>query len=75
MNSQFAYDKMDYYSVLEYLKQQAKYFSNGTWTDFSDADIGTVILKLMAMNTDTTNYQVEKGISELYIDTVVERVN
>ena len=75
MNSQFAYDKMDYYSVLEYLKQQAKYFSNGTWTDFSDADIGTVILKLMAMNTDTTNYQVEKGISELYIDTVVERAN
>lgn len=75
MNSQFAYDKMDYYSVLEYLKQQAKYFSNGVWTDFSDADIGTVILKLMAMNTDTTNYQVEKGISELYIDTVVERAN
>ena len=75
MNSQFAYDKMDYYSVLEYLKTQAKYFSNGVWTDFSDADIGTVILKLMAMNTDTTNYQVEKGISELYIDTVVERSN
>lgn len=75
MNSQFAYDKMDYYSVLEYLKSQAKYFSNGVWTDFSDADIGTVILKLMAMNTDTTNYQVEKGISELYIDTVVERAN
>ena len=75
MNSQFAYDKMDYYSVLEYLKSQAKYFSNSTWTDFSDADIGTVILKLMAMNTDTTNYQVEKGISELYIDTVTERTN
>ena len=75
MNSQFAYDKMDYYSVLEYLKEQAKYFSDGVWTDFSDADIGTVLLKLMAMNTDTTNYQVEKGISELYIDTVVERAN
>lgn len=75
MNSQFAYDKMDYYSVLEYLKQQAKYFSNNVWTDFSDADIGAVLLKLLAMNTDTTNYQVEKGISELYIDTVVERTN
>ena len=75
MNSNFAYDKMDYYAILEYLKTQAKYFSNNTWTDFSDADIGTVILKLMAMNTDTTNYQVEKGISELYIDTVIERAN
>lgn len=75
MNVDFAYDKMDYYSILEYLKSQAKYFSDGTWTDFSDADIGTVILKLMAMNADTTNYQIEKGISELYIDTVVERAN
>ena len=75
MNSQFSYDKMDYYSVLEYLKQQAKYFSDNVWTDFSDADIGAVILKLMAMNTDTTNFQVERGISELYIDTVIERAN
>lgn len=75
MNTNFLYDKMDYYSILEYLKSQAKYWSDGKWTDFSDADIGTVLLKLMAMNADTTNYQVEKGISELYIDTVVERAN
>lgn len=75
MNTDFSYDKMDYYNILEYLKSQAEYFSNGEWTDFSDADIGTVILKLMAMNADTTNYQIEKGISELYLDTVIERVN
>lgn len=75
MNTNFSYDRMDYYAVLEYLKEQATYFSNGAWTDFSDGDIGTVLLKLIAMNTDTTNYQVEKGISELYLDTVKERVN
>ena len=75
MNTQFAYDKMDYYSILSYLKEQATYFSDGVWTDFSDGDLGTIILKLMAMNADTTNYQIEKGISELYIDTVVERSN
>ena len=75
MNTNFSYDKMDYYSILEYLKKQAEYFSDGEWTDFSDADIGTVLLKLMAMNADTTNYQIEKGVSELYLDTAIERVN
>ena len=75
MNTNFSYDRMDYYSILEYLKQQAAYFSDGNWTDFSDGDLGTVLLKLMAMNADTTNFQVEKGISELYLDTVRERVN
>ena len=75
MNTNFSYDKMDYYSILEYLKKQAEYFSEGDWTDFSDADIGTVLLKLMAMNADTTNYQIEKGVSELYLDTAIERVN
>ena len=75
MNTNFSYDRMDYYSILEYLKEQAVYFSNGSWTDFSDGDLGTVLLKLMAMNADTTNFQIEKGISELYLDTVKERVN
>lgn len=75
MNTNFSYDRMDYYSILEYLKEQASYFSDGSWTDFSDGDLGTVLLKLMAMNADTTNFQVEKGISELYLDTVRERVN
>ncbi|MBO7615062.1 MAG: hypothetical protein J6T15_05140 [Bacilli bacterium] len=75
MNTNFSYDRMDYYSILDYLKDQASYFSNGTWTDFSDGDLGTVLLKLIAMNADTTNFQVEKGISELYLDTVKERVN
>ena len=75
MNTNFSYDRMDYYSILEYLKEQASYFSDGNWTDFSDGDVGTVLLKLMAMNADTTNFQIEKGISELYLDTVRERVN
>ena len=75
MNTNFSYDRMDYYSILEYLKEQASYFSDGNWTDFSDGDLGTVLLKLMAMNADTTNFQIEKGISELYLDTVKERVN
>lgn len=75
MNTNFSYDRMDYYSILEYLKEQAAYFSDGNWTDFSDGDLGTVLLKLMAMNADTTNFQIEKGISELYLDTVKERVN
>ena len=75
MNTNFSYDRMDYYATLEYLKKQATFFSDGAWTDFSDGDIGTVLLKLMSMNSDLTNFQIEKGISELYLDTVMERVN
>ena len=75
MNTNFTYDNKDYYSILEYLKSQAVLFSNGAWTDFSDADIGTVLLKLMAMLADTSNYQLEKSVSELYLGTTVERVN
>lgn len=75
MNTDFAYDKKDYYSILDYLKTQAALYSNNIWTDFSDADIGTVLLKLIAMVADTNNYQVEKTVSELYLDTVIERVN
>lgn len=75
MNTKFSYDNKDYYSILEYLKEQASLFSNNAWTDFSDGDIGTVLLKLMAMLADTTNYQLEKSILELYLDTVVERTD
>lgn len=75
MNTNFTYDNKDYYSILEYLKSQATLFSNGAWTDFSDADIGTVLLKLMAMLADTSNYQLEKSVSELYLGTTVERAN
>ena len=67
MNTKFSYDKMDYYSILEYLKKRVEYFSERRWTDFSDADIGSVLLELMAMNADTTNYQNEKGVSYIFI--------
>ena len=37
MNTNFSYDKMDYYSILEYLKKQAEYFSDGDWYSNSKA--------------------------------------
>jgi hypothetical protein len=71
--TQLPYDKRDSASILAYLEDKASLLSNGRWTDFSDADIGTVILKLMSYLADMNNYQIDKGLSELYIDTATER--
>lgn len=67
------YDRRDADSILEYLKQKAEIISNGKWTDFSNGDIGTVLLKLIAYVADMNNYQIDKGLAELYIDTLTER--
>ena len=69
------YNRKDAYSILEYLKLQAEQLSEGRWTDFSDSDIGTVFLKLMAYLADMNNFQVDKVASELYLDTCTERAS
>ena len=69
------YNRKDAYSILEYLKLQAEQLSDGRWTDFSDSDIGTVFLKLMSYLADMNNFQIDKTISELYLDTCVERAS
>lgn len=69
------YNRKDAYSILEYLKLQAEQLSDGRWTDFSDSDIGTVFLKLMAYLADMNNFQIDKVVSELYLDTCVERAS
>lgn len=69
------YNRRDAYSILEYLKLQAEQLSEGRWTDFSDSDIGTVFLKLMSYLSDMNNFQVDKVVSELYLDTCTERAS
>lgn len=69
------YNRKDAYSILEYLKLQAEQLSEGRWTDFSDADIGTVYLKLMSYLSDMINFQVDKTASELFLSTCTERVS
>lgn len=69
------YNRKDAYSILEYLKLQAEQLSEGRWTDFSDADIGTVYLKLMSYLSDMVNFQVDKTASELFLSTCTERVS
>lgn len=68
-----AYDRRDANSILSYLQSKAEEISNGQWTDFSNGDIGTILLKLIAYMADMNNYQIDKGLSELYIDTLHER--
>lgn len=68
-----AYDRRDADSILAYLKTKAEEISGGQWTDFSNGDIGTILLKLIAYMADMNNYQIDKGLSELYIDTLTER--
>lgn len=69
------YNRRDAYSILEYLKLQAEQLSDGKWTDFSDGDIGTIFLKLMSYLADMNNFQVDKVVSELYLNTVTERAS
>lgn len=69
------YNRKDAYSILEYLKLQAEQLSDGRWTDFSDSDIGTVFLKLMSYLADMNNFQIDKAISELYLNTCTERAS
>ena len=69
------YNRKDAYSILEYLKLQAEQLSDGRWTDFSDSDIGTVFLKLMSYLADMNNFQVDKVVSELYLNTCTERAS
>lgn len=67
------YDRRDADSILAYLKDKAEEISNGKWTDFSNGDIGTVLLKLIAYIADMNNYQIDKALAELYIDSLTER--
>lgn len=67
------YDRRDNASILEYLKSQAEALSGGKWTDFSDGDVGVVILKLISYLADMNNYQIDKNLAELYLDTATER--
>ena len=64
------YNRKDAYSILEYLKLQAEQLSDGRWTDFSDSDIGTVFLKLMSYLADMNNFQIDKAVSELYLNNI-----
>lgn len=69
------YNRKDYSTILEYLKLQAEQLSNGKWNDFSDSDIGVVLLKLMSYLADMENYNVDKSVAELYLSTCTERAS
>ena len=69
------YNRRDAYSILEYLKLQAEQLSEGRWTDFSDGDYGTIILRMLAYLADMNNYQIDKVVSELYLSTATERAS
>lgn len=68
-----AYDRRDADSILSYLVAKAEEISDGQWTDFSNGDVGTILLRLIAYVADMNNYQIDKALSELYIDTLTER--
>ena len=69
------YNRKDYSTILEYLKLRAEQLSNGRWNDFTDSDIGVVLLKLMSYLADMENYNIDKSIAELYLSTCKERAS
>lgn len=68
-------DRKDYDSIYAFLKDKAIELSEGKWSDFSEGDIGNVMLHLMSYLGDMNNYQTDKTVSELYLDSAIERTD
>ena len=45
------------------------------WTDYSENDIGTIIVSMVADNIDKLAYYLDKQKDEFYLSTAKERVN
>ena len=67
------YSRRDYDSIFNWLKTKASELSEERWTDFSEGDIGTVMLHLMSYLADMNNYSIDVTTNELFLDTAVER--
>lgn len=67
------YNRRDYNSIYEFLKNKAQELSKGRWTDWSDGDIGAVLVHLMSYLGDMNNYQIDATGSELFLNTAIER--
>lgn len=67
------YNRKDYNSIYEFLKNKAQELSKGRWTDWSDGDIGAVLVHLMSYLGDMNNYQIDATGAELFLNTAIER--
>lgn len=67
------YNRRDYNSIYDFLKNKAVELSKGRWTDWSEGDIGAVLVHLMSYLGDMNNYQIDATGAELFLDTALER--
>lgn len=67
------YNRRDYNSIYEFLKNKGEELSKGRWTDWSEGDIGAVLVHLMSYLGDMNNYQIDATGAELFLDTALER--
>lgn len=67
------YNRRDYNAIYEYLKEKAQELSKGRWTDWSEGDIGAVLIHLMSYLGDMNNYQIDATGAELFLNTALER--
>lgn len=73
MNNKLSFERRTSEEIFEWLKVKASELSEGRWTDFTAGDIGSVLLGLMSYLADINNFQIDKTVSELFLDTAVER--
>ncbi len=69
-----SYLARDYEPLVEELKKVIPNLTDD-WTDFSDGDVGMLILKLMAAVKDMQAYQFDMQQLENYLNTVKQRSN
>jgi len=56
------------------LKQQAQ-AKFGSWTKFSESNVGTLMLELMAMIGDQNSFYLNRAVNEAFLPTVKQRRN
>lgn len=69
-----SYTKLDREAIIERLKQEIPKLTS-RWTDFSDTDLGMIILNMIAALKDMQNYSLDRKVLELLLPTVRERQN
>ncbi len=70
MEKKFSYTQKDYESIKDDLIARAKDLSD--WTDFSDNDFGTLLIKLFATMGDSLYYHIDRIANEAFLPTAQE---
>ena len=70
-----AYYNKDYTSIREELIQKIQTELADKWTDFSESDLGMILLELFAGIADMLSYNMDNQVREAFLNTALRRSN